>query len=540
MHDSTPHAALLEAENASLRTENEALRARVEELQQLNEVLRRKVDAMARKLFGKSSEKLDAAQLQMVFDALQDNAPPGDEAKKTDASALDACGSEVEEATTGTTAPTKRRKLTLEEKLDHLPVDEIIIVPEEVKADPEAWTCMGQEVTRQIDYRPGQFRCRKIIRQKFVRRDARHQPPVIAPLRTLQERCIASPRLLAHIATCRFELHLPYYRIEKTCARLGLGIPRHTMCGWTGMAHESSALIIEHIKREVFADGCVQVDETPVKFQDSLREGKCGTGWLWVIYNPGRNVCLFVWSLSRGAEALDTIVPPAWQGTIQCDGHSAYEAFIKRPGRAGSIMLAGCMAHARRKFYEAKDESEDARRMLAHIGQLYHIEGRLRDARAGPAEVLEERQQQSAPIMARIKERLDHLHNTRQHTPRSLTGEAITYARNQWDKLCVCLNDGRVQIDNNLVENSIRPSAIGKKNWLFMGDATTGSRAATFYTLIGNAQRAGINAEAYLADIFERLPSETNQTVHRLTPQTWAAEQTALRQALAQSAVVPV
>ena len=142
--------------------------------------------------------------------------------------------------------------------------------------------------------------------------------------------------------------------------------------------------------------------------------------------------------------------------------------------------------------------------------------------------------------MARIKDRIEQLHHSHKHLPRSLTGEALTYARNQWDKLSAFLRDGRVQIDNNPVENAMRPSAIGKKNWLFMGDKESGSRAATFYTLIGNCHREGLNAETYLTSIFERLPYETNQTVHRLTPKAWAAEQSALRQAVAQTAVLPV
>ncbi len=178
--------------------------------------------------------------------------------------------------------------------------------------------------------------------------------------------------------------------------------------------------------------------------------------------------------------------------------------------------------------------------MLGEVQQLYQIEARQREARAGPQEVLITRQEHSAPIMERIKARLEELQRSRKHLPQSLTGKALSYALNQWNKLGVFLCHGRVQIDNNLIENAIRPSAIGKKNWLFMGDPTTGDRAATFYTLIGNCHRQGINAEAYLTDIFKRLLTKTNQTVHRLTPKAWAAEQATLRQALVQSAVLPM
>ena len=160
--------------------------------------------------------------------------------------------------------------------------------------------------------------------------------------------------------------------------------------------------------------------------------------------------------------------------------------------------------------------------MLGQVQKLYRIEAHLRDARAGPLERRRCRQQDSTPILERIKARLEKLQASHKHRPRSLTGEAIRYALNQWEKLIVFVSDGRVEIDNNLVENAIRPSAIGKKNWLFMGDAKTGERAATFYTLIGNCHREGIDATTYLTDLFTRLPSETNQTVHRLTPKAWS------------------
>ncbi len=525
----------LPGEVAALRLENDQLRQENEQLRQHNRVLQLKVDAMARKLFGQSSEKLDPAQLQMVFEALQ-NGVPEDAAKKPEASADAPCGSEAGEAVQ---APKMaRKKRSLEQVIEGLPVTEVIIDPPEVKADPEAWACIGAEETKLIDYTPGSFSCQKIVRRKYVRKDARHLPPITAPLVTLQERCIATPRLLAHTLTSRFELHLPYYRIEQVYERAGVPLPRQTLCGWAGMCADACGLILEAVKREVFADGYAQADETPVKYQDAQREGVCGTGYLWVFYNPVRKVSLFEWRTGRGAACLEGIVPQGWEGMLQCDGYQAYEAFARSTPREGKITLAGCLAHARRKFFEAQPEGEDARWVLAQMQQLYQIEQRLREARAGPGDMLEARQQQSAPIMQRIKARLDELQAGRKHLPRSLTGAAISYALSQWRKLCVFLGGGRVQIDNNLVENAIRPSAIGKKNWLFMGDAQSGSRAATFYTLISNCHREGINATAYLTDIFTRLPTETNQTVHRLTPKAWAAQQAARSQALVQSAAL--
>jgi transposase len=542
-------AAFLREENALLRETIKTLQAQIAtlmqdyaQLKQDNAVLRLKIDTMARKLFGKSSETLDPEQLQLVFDALQ-KGDPNSELKKPEASDTSADNSEADEAaaTIATTKPTKRKKRSLDELIEGLPVIDVIIEPEAVKADPEAWRCMGEEVTKLIDYTPGRFNCERIIRRKYVRIEAAHEAPIIAPLHTLQERCIATPKLIANALSNRFELHLPYYRIEQMYARQGVAIPRQTLCGWTGMAHDASTLIMKAIKREVFADGYVQIDETPVKYQDPERQGVCGTGYLWVVHNPVRNLSYMEWHTGRGAVCLERLVPADYTGIIQCDGYGVYHTFIQSKTRsADTITLAGCLAHARRKFFEAKAEGEDPQWVLLQMQQLYQIEAQLREACASPIEVRVRRQEQSAPILERIKAKLQELQQSRLHRPRSLSGEAMSYTLNQWEKLTVYLRDGRVQIDNNLVENTIRPSAIGKKNWLFMGDAKSGERAATFYTLIGNCHRQKINAEAYLADIFTRLPSATTKTVEELTPHAWAkAKVSASAQIKTESTSVP-
>ncbi len=234
MMDDTTREALLNKAIATLGedavaiirvfiAENKALKQQNEELTQTNTVLRLKVDAMARKLFGKSSEKLDPTQLQMEFDALQ--AGPQSEPPKPDATASDTSDS-VADAT-----PTKRKKRSLEDLIEALPVTQIIIDPEEVKAQPEAWTCIGEEVTKLIDYIPGKFQSEHIVRRKYVCNEARHLPPITAPLHTLQARCIATPRLLAHTIAQRFEQHLPFYRIEQQYERLGVPIPRQPRPG---------------------------------------------------------------------------------------------------------------------------------------------------------------------------------------------------------------------------------------------------------------------------------------------------------------------
>ena len=248
----------------------------------------------------------------------------------------------------------------------------------------------------------------------------------------------------------RFEQHLPYYRIEQLYARAGVPLSRQTLSGWAGMGAAASSLIIAATKEEVFADGYVQVDETPIKYQDPERKGVCGTGYFWVFHNPVRNLSYFVWRTGRGTACLESIVPADFKGIIQCDGYSAYPSFAKQRALTGMpIQLAGCLAHVRRKFFEAKAEGEDSAWFLLWIQKLYQIEARLRDCRAGPDTIRSERQTHSLPLLTQIKIRLDDLLARRKHLPQSLTGQALTYALGQWDKLLVYLTDGRVQIDNN-------------------------------------------------------------------------------------------
>ena len=213
-----------------------------------------------------------------------------------------------------------------------------------------------------------------------------------------------------------------------------------------------------------------------------------------------------------------------FRGTLQCDGYEAYDCFAKR--RGAHIVLAGCLAHVRRKFYEAREQAPKvAGWILRHLQNLYALEARLRDARAGPKLRQAQRASLSRPVLARLHRALVRLKTRHRFLPRSLMGKAIDYALNQWPSLLAFLEDGQIEIDNNLVENAIRPTAIGKKNWLFIGDGQAGDRSAIIYTVIKSCRRRGLDPFAYLRDVFTRLPSMTNWQVKDLTPEAWAKNQ---------------
>ena len=187
--------------------------------------------------------------------------------------------------------------------------------------------------------------------------------------------------------------------------------------------------------------------------------------------------------------------------------------------------LAGCWAHVRRKFHEAFEQKEALGRnvwILRQIGHLYAIERRLRESRAGPALRQAVRAAESRPILQRLGNYLGGLQQRHAHRPQSLTGKAINYALGQWALLEVYIEDGRVEIDNNLVENAIRPTALGRKNWLFIGAEEAGWRSAVIYSIIQSCKTHRVEPYAYLKDVLTRLPSMTNHQIPTITPKAWA------------------
>jgi transposase len=504
----TPLEARLTKENAALRAENKAQQIEIK-------LLREKIDLLIRRIFGKSSEQLNDGQLMLLLQG------GDDDAKKDPASSASPGVLEAEIEKRGKdTAKIKPRKEREARVPEHLPAVDEVIEPDEVVADPEAWRSIGEEVTEQLDYKPARFFRRRIIRRKYVKRDEPYQAPIIAPLNTLQERSIAAPGLLAQIIVAKYCDHLPLYRQEQIYAtRHDIAIPRQSMARWIGLAADWLRPIYEHIHTGVMAGGYVQIDETPVEYL-SPGNGQTKQGYLWACKRPGADVS-FTWATSRAARCLDRIIPADFSGTVQCDGYSAYPSFANRS--EGRITLAACWAHARRKFHEATESTpQQAGWMLLQIQHLYRIEKQLREAKAGPQQRQAVRASQSRMITERIHRALSRIKLKGRQLPQSALGKAIDYTLTMWPMLTVYLEDGRVEIDNNPVENAIRPTAIGKKNWLFIGEAEAGQRSAILFTIIEACRSRGIDPQTYLREVLTRLPTLTNRQIKDVTPEAWA------------------
>ena len=481
-------------------------------------VMRQTIDALTRRVFGVSSEKLDPAQLELMLGA--------DEAKKPDA---------ADPADHGPAAEIKDHKKRTQKTRapripDHLPVQREEVIPAEVQLEPAAYRRIGEEVREQLGFKPAEFYRVQLVRPKYVRIGNPVAKPVIASLPpSLQERCIATPGLIAEVIDNRFVCHLPYYRQQEIFARLGVNIHRKTLCDWTLLASDWLAIIYRAIQYEHWRCPYRQIDETPIRYLEP-GSGKAQLGYLWTSNIPGGSV-FYHWHDGRDAKGLDALfekqdpslsdeVVVDLQRIIQCDGYSAYPAWAKHKPW---IKLMGCHAHVRRKFFEATEQSPRlVAWILRQIAHLYHIESKLRETKAGPALRQAVRAAESRMIHQRLHKAITLLAK-RRILPKSKLGKAIKYALRQWPQLELFLVDGRVEIDNNLVENAIRPTKLGAKNWLFLGNVESGKKCAILYTIVENCRRLGINTREYLEDVLTRLPAMKASEAASFTPANWLA-----------------
>jgi transposase len=484
---------------------------RVDELRRENALLRQKIDLLVKRVFGSTSEQLNPAQLELLMQTAAPSPLPS-----------------------ATVAPEKEpgkssRKERPPRLPENLPVVEEVIEPEPVRAQPEQWRCIGQEVSEQLDYEPGRFLRRRVVRRKYAHRTNPDLAPIIAALpERLLDRSLPAPGLLAHIVVGKYCDHLPLYRQEQIYAqRHQVNLPRQSLARWVELAAGWLKPIYEQIRTGVMGGGYVQVDETPVDYLEP-GYGKTKQGYLWTCHRPGGDV-FFRWETSRAAACLNRVIPIGFKGTMQCDGYSAYRSFASQ---RNGIKLAGCWAHVRRKFHEALEPSpKTAGWILRQIQHLYQVEARLREQKAGAKLRAAVRAHESKPIVERLQRALVRLKSSGRYLPQSLLGGAMDYTLGLWPTLGVYLGDGRVEIDNNLVENAIRPTAVGKKNWLFMGEAEAGERGAILYTIIESCRRRGLDPYAYLKDVLTRLPDMTNHQIHEIIPEAWAKSQRSSRKA---------
>jgi len=478
-------------------------------LESENRFLREKIDALVRRVFGSSSERLDDAQMELEGLLGKTQAPAPAEIGAAGAQSPDSEDEQPERRTP------RRQRLP-----EHLPVEEEVIVPLEVQAAPEDYRRIGEEVSERLDYRPSRYVRLRTVRPKFVSVKNKTLAPVVSPVGPrLAEKLQATPAMIAHVVVSKYADHIPLYRQADILQRRhGLNTTRQTLCDWVGLTAHWMGLVYQQVRSEVLESGYVQVDETPIRYLDP-GGGRCKNGYLWTVHRPAlsslaRGPSFYQWHPSRAADCLDQVLGKGFAGTVQCDGYTVYESHARKRG----LTLAACWAHVRRKFYEAKDYDPLMMEALALIARLYAIEKRLRLACAEPRERYRVRQEQSLPILSALHALLCDWRQRGRFLPASACGKAINYALGLWDKLCLFARHGEIEIDNNLCENVIRPTAVGKKNWLFIGAEGAGQNSAILFTMVNECQRLRLNPHDYFTKVLNLLPAATTSDIANLTP----------------------
>lgn len=373
---------------------------------------------------------------------------------------------------------------------------------------------IGEEVSEETDLIPAKLIRRRTVRPKYACRCG-EAGVVIAPL---PPRLIPQSKLglglAVHLLLARYDDHLSFYTLERIFhERHAVEIPRQQMVQWVEHIAGWLKPLYDAMWQEMKATGYVQIDETPVKVLDPEVKGKAAQGYLWFYAVPRGDVIL-EFSRSRGQQVPRQRLQ-GFQGTIQTDAYEVYQALERKDA---ALQRIACLAHARRLFYQALKESlPEAVWFIRQMRQLYRVEDQVRALE--PAERYRIRQEQTPPLWKAMKKHAEGLQP--QLLPKSTLGKAVNYLLNEYHALVGYLDDGRFEIDNNLIENDIRPTAVGRKRWLFIGHPEAGWRSAVIYSILISCRRRGLNPQNYLADVLARLPSAKITQTRELLPAHW-------------------
>lgn len=375
---------------------------------------------------------------------------------------------------------------------------------------------IGCEKSERFEYIPAKIVRHEIIRPKLACPCGQGTVSTAPLPPTPVDKGYPGPGLIAQVMLAKYDDHLPLYRQEQQFQRLGVNFPRQMLCDWVKHGATWLQPVVRQMKADLLAGDYLQVDETPVKVMDPEVKGKCATGYLWLAGRPGGDV-IFEFHPGRGKEYAKQLMGD-FAGYLQRDGYGVYGSLAQEyPNR---FKPCGCMAHARRKLVDALDhQPTQAKSLVLEMRKLYLIERHAREEAMTAEQRQGLRTQLAAPILAAMKTRLEEIRPT--VLPQSPLGKAVSYALNEWEPLNRYLEDGRLEIDNNLTENALRPSCVGKKNYLFIGHPEAGWRSAVIYSVIVSCRRRDIDPWVYLRDLMHRLPAAKNHEVPDLVPARW-------------------
>lgn len=477
-----------------------------EALKQENAKLRHELEQLKRLIFGSKSERFVPAQVpqQMVLDF--EETPPAQQAQ----------------------AATEKISYTRQKRThpgrtplpDNLPTEDIIIEPLE---DTQDMALIGEEITETIDYKPGLLIKRRYIRRKYARKDpAEDQSSVVIgqlPGRPIPK-AIAEAGLLAHLFVSKYIDHLPFYRqIEMFKRNHGWVIQQSTLNDWFSACCTLLQPLYDRLIDLVMDTDYLQADESGIKVLEDGKKGKSHQGYMWVYRNPLSGLVLFDYRTGRGADGPRERLEN-FSGKLQCDGYKTYESVTKK---RTDIELVSCLTHIRRKFHDARDHHPHlAQQALEQMQKLYAFERHYSEEQFDAEKIAQERKKEARPVFEKLLEWV--VQEQTNNLSKGPIGTALFYAKNQLPKLSPYLEDGRIEIDNNLIENAIRPLALGRKNYLFAGSHQGAYRAAMMYSFFATCKTKGINPYEWLKDVLTRIADHPVNQVEALLPHLWKAQ----------------
>lgn len=396
----------------------------------------------------------------------------------------------------------------------HLPVKEIVLEPTE---DVTGMTCIGQEITEELEITPAKFFIIRTIRPVYMSNEdetgAQHQ--VIAELNRPIPKCIAGIYLLAMIAVDKFVYHLPFYRQRQRFRQENIEISASTIDSWMQLLSKHLLPLYAVLRAYVMECRYIQADESPIKVQDSNKPGTTHMGYMWVYNAPVQKAVFFEYDKNRSSKAaLKSLA--GFTGYLQTDGYGAYDQIVK--DRRDQITHISCWVHARRGFDKAlKNDKARSEVVLGLIQQLYAIEREAREANLTAEQRKELRLDKSLPVLNKIGAFIAV--NRSKVLPSSSIGKAFEYCVLRWDTLLNYLKDGNLEIDNNQIENSIRPLALGRKNYLFAGSHHAAQNIAMFYSFFATCKKNDINPLDWLAYVIQNINDTKTSQLKYLLPQ---------------------
>ncbi len=509
----TDHHVVTE-KNETLTVENLQYKTQVLSLQeQLNLAIARRYAA--------SSEKISPDQVRLFDEAESD---------------LLLCETDAEDNHTDDTiaVPAHTRKKSGRKPLPKaLPrMDEIHDIPESERVCPHdgnVLTEMNEIISEQLDIIPAKIQVIRHIRKQYSCRCGRCIKLAPMPAQPIPK-SIVSPGLLAHVTVSKYQDALPLYRQEKILQRIGVDISRATLANWMIKAGELVQSVINLLRDQLLGDDIIFMDETTVQVLNEDGKKAQSKSYLWVQRGgpPGHPIILFDYDPGCGASVPIRLLE-GFAGYLHTDGYDAYNAVVNN----NKLIHLGCMAHVRRKFMDAlkaqgknKKKTSIAQQGLSLIQKLYRVEKQARTTNVEERYAL--RLSQAKPVLDKLRAWLDK--NITQVPPTSATGKALNYLNNEWSKLVIYLEDGRLEIDNNAAENAIRPFVIGRKNWIFSHSVKGVKASANLYSLIETVKANGLEPYAYLRYLFTELPkAETVEAIEKLLPSTVTRDQIKIR-----------